>query len=91
MAARSPSKATKVVASTLGVLVGLAGIEHGFFELLQGNTTTDNIMINAIGPAQRFWEHGTERALTIIPKLHCDGYPRNRLRPTGSNVCRGIR
>jgi hypothetical protein len=46
----SPSKATKAVASTLGALVGLAGIEHGFFELLQGNSTPDNIMINAIGP-----------------------------------------
>jgi hypothetical protein len=73
MAARSPSKATKVVASTLGVLVGLAGIEHGYFELLQGNTTPDNIMINAIGPAQRFWEHGTERALTIIPNFTVTG------------------
>jgi hypothetical protein len=31
--------ATRAVASTLGVLVGLAGIEHGFFELLQGNVT----------------------------------------------------
>jgi hypothetical protein len=29
--------ATRVVASTLGVLVGLAGIDHGFFEVLQGN------------------------------------------------------
>jgi hypothetical protein len=73
MAARSPSKATKVVASTLGVLVGLAGIEHGFFELLQGNNTPDNIMINAIGPAQRFWDHGTERALTIIPSFTATG------------------
>lgn len=31
--------ATKAVASTFGVLVGLAGIEHGFFEMLQGNVT----------------------------------------------------
>jgi hypothetical protein len=41
--------ATRAVASTLGVLVGLAGIEHGFFELLQGNVTPSGIMIDAIG------------------------------------------
>jgi hypothetical protein len=65
--------ATRAVASTLGVLVGLAGIEHGFFELLQGNVTPSGIMIEAIGPAQRFWEYGTERALTIIPNFFATG------------------
>ena len=53
--------------------MGLAGIEHGYFELLQGNNTPDNIMITAIGPSQRFWEHGTERALTIIPNFTVTG------------------
>jgi hypothetical protein len=57
----------------LSVLVGLAGIEHVFFELLQGNVTPNDIMINAIGPAQRFWEYGTERALTIIPNFLATG------------------
>jgi len=65
--------ATRAVASTLGVLVGLAGIEHGFFELLQGNVTPNSITINAIGSAQRFWEYGTERALTIIPNFFVTG------------------
>jgi hypothetical protein len=65
--------ATRAVASTLGVLVGLAGIEHGFFELLQGNVTPSGMMIDAIGPAQRFWEFGTERALTIIPNFLVTG------------------
>jgi hypothetical protein len=73
MTARSRNKATKAVASTLGVLVGLAGIEHGFFEYLQGKNAPDNIMINAIGPAQRFWTYGTERALTIIPSFTATG------------------
>lgn len=70
---KSLSSATRAVASTLGVLVGLAGIEHGFFELLQGNVTPSGIMIDAIGPAQRFWEYGTERALTIIPNFFVTG------------------
>lgn len=53
--------------------MGLAGIEHGFFELLQGNVTPDGIMINAIGPAQRFWEYESERALTIVPNFFVTG------------------
>lgn len=67
------SSAIRVVASTLGVLVGLAGIEHGFFEMLQGNVTPGGVMIDAIGPEQRFWEYGTERALTIIPNFFVTG------------------
>ncbi len=65
--------ATKTVASTFGVLVGLAGIEHGLFEMLQGNVTLNDIMIDAIGPAQKFWEYATETALTIIPNLLITG------------------
>lgn len=37
--------ATKAVASTLGVLAGLAGVEHGYFETLQGNVTPIGRMI----------------------------------------------
>lgn len=65
--------ATRVVASTFGVLVGLAGVEHGLFEVLQGNVSPSSIMIEAIGPAQRFWEYGTERALTIVPNFLVTG------------------
>jgi hypothetical protein len=61
--------AVRVVASTLGVLVGLAGIEHGIFELLQGNVTPRSIWIDAIGPEQRFWEYATETAITIVPSF----------------------
>jgi hypothetical protein len=59
--------AIRRVASTLGALVGLAGINHGLFEILQGNVSTDGLMIAAIGPEQRFWVYGEETALTIIP------------------------
>jgi hypothetical protein len=65
--------ATRVVASTFGVLVGLAGIEHGYFELLQGHVRPDGLMIEAIGPAQRFWEYGIELALTIVPSFLVTG------------------
>ena len=67
------NRATRITASTLGVLVGLAGIEHGVFELLQGNVAPSGLLIQAIGPAQRFWQYGTERALTVIPSLLVTG------------------
>jgi hypothetical protein len=65
--------ATRVVASTLGVLVGLAGIDHGIFEFLQGNVAPNGIMIAAIGPAQRFWQYGEETALTVLPNFLVTG------------------
>ncbi len=65
--------AIKKVASIFGVLVGLAGIEHGIFEILQGNVAPNDIMIDAIGPAQKFWEYATETALTIIPNFLITG------------------
>lgn len=65
--------ATRVVTSTLGALVGLAGIDHGIFEILQGNVAPSNLMIAAIGPSQRFWQYGEETALTIIPNFLVTG------------------
>lgn len=65
--------ATKTVASTFGVLVGLAGIQHGIFEILQDNVATTDFMIDAIGTEQMFWEYATETALTIIPNFLVTG------------------
>ncbi|MFX0123584.1 MAG: hypothetical protein ACFFAE_08065 [Candidatus Hodarchaeota archaeon] len=65
--------ATRVVASSLGVLVGLAGIEHGILEVLQGNVTPNDMWIDAIGPRQRLWEYATETAITIIPSYFWTG------------------
>ncbi|MFX0172241.1 MAG: hypothetical protein ACFE9L_09990 [Candidatus Hodarchaeota archaeon] len=64
---------TRVAASTLGVLVGLAGIEHGFLEMLQGNVTTRGIWIDAIGSEQRIWDYATETAVTIVPNFFWTG------------------
>ena len=71
--AKAEINATHMVAATFGVLVGLDGIDHGVFEILQGNTAPDSLMIDAIGPAQRFWEHGVETALTIVPNFLISG------------------
>ena len=65
--------AIRVIATTVGVIFGLAGFNHGFFEFLQGNTSTNGLIIQAIGEAQRFWPLGTEEAFTIIPNFMISG------------------
>ena len=61
------NKKIKITASALGVLLGMAGIfNHGLFEILQGNTTTNGFYIEAIGENNRFWLYGTEGAFTLI-------------------------
>ena len=71
--AKRNSSATRVVASTVGVLVGLFGMEHGFFEMLQGNTVPSGLIIDAIGPAQELWPGAMEPALTIVPNFLITG------------------
>jgi peptidoglycan/LPS O-acetylase OafA/YrhL len=56
-----------VIATTLGICVGLAGLEHGLFEALQGSAPTPGLIVRAIGPAQQMWPYVTEEALTVIP------------------------
>ena len=65
--------ASRLVASIFGVLVGLAGIEHGIFEMLQGDVPTNGFMINAIGDSYKFWEGASERALTVLPSFLITG------------------
>jgi hypothetical protein len=61
------------IVSTVGILCGISGIEHGFFETLQGNTAPSQLLISAIGPANRFWPGGKETALTIVPSFFITG------------------
>jgi len=66
--------ATRVIATTIGVFFGLfSGVNHGFFEYLQGNKPTDGLVISAIGEAQRFWGEGHEPAFTLIPNFMLTG------------------
>lgn len=66
--------ATRVIATTIGVFFGLfSGVNHGFFEFLQGNTPTGGFFIQAIGEAQRFWPLGGEDAFTLIPNFMITG------------------
>lgn len=57
----------------LGITLAVAGIHHGFFEILQGNTPTSSFLIQSIGPEHRFWIHGSDEAITIIPNFLITG------------------
>jgi hypothetical protein len=59
--------------SVFSSLFGFSGIEHGFFEILQGNSKPENFIISAIGPLQRYWIHGKETAFTVIPNFQLTG------------------
>ena len=67
------NNATRVTVTTLGVVFGISGMSHGFFEALQGNTPTGGMFISAIGEAHRMWPHGNEPAFTLIPNFLTTG------------------
>jgi hypothetical protein len=66
-------RTTALVASAMGVLLALAGFEHGLFEALQGSRWTGGAFIQAIGPAIRWWKHGGEDAFTVVPNFLVTG------------------
>jgi hypothetical protein len=64
-------KATRIVATTFGSLAGIAGLEHGIFEILQGNIHPVSFMFPSMGTpcnAAQVW-HACEPAMTILPNL----------------------
>jgi hypothetical protein len=67
------TRATRTLVAVYGVIVGVAGIEHGILEVLQGSVRPEGVMIDAIGPAQQLWEHGSETALTLVPNFLISG------------------
>lgn len=67
------NRATKNIVSTIGVILGISGINHGIFEILQGNAPTEGLIINAIGPDHIMWEHGGEGAFTVLPTFILSG------------------
>jgi hypothetical protein len=65
--------ATKVTVSTFGVLAGLAGIEHGIGEILQGNRAPGGVVIESWPESELFGIVGGEPAMTIVPNLLVTG------------------
>jgi hypothetical protein len=67
--------ATRAVASTLGVLVGVGSIDHGSLECLQGFRPTPGLIVNALGAGYRWtvWKQGGEAAFTLFPNFLAAG------------------
>jgi hypothetical protein len=70
---RHENDATRGIVSTLGILLAVGGIDHGFFEALQGNKPTGGLLVHAIGEQNRMWAYGTEDAFTLIPNFLITG------------------
>jgi len=67
--------ATHTVAMWLGFAAGLGGLEHGIFEILQGNTRTEGVMIASMGfpcDPETAWNL-CEPAMTILPSFFTTG------------------
>ena len=65
--------AVKTTASIFGVYAGLLGIEHGFFETLQGNVAPKGLKIMAVSPFELPFPFGHEPAMTLIPNFLVTG------------------
>lgn len=68
-------KATRIVAASFGLIAGIAGLEHGTFEILQGNTRPASLMFASMGPPcvpEKIW-NACEPAMTILPNLMVSG------------------
>lgn len=65
--------ATATVVATMGVLVGLAGIEHGVGELLQGWVPPQGVVIESWPDAAALEVVQGEPAMTLVPNLVVTG------------------
>lgn len=65
--------ATRVVVAVLGTLVGLAGVEHGVGEMLQGPVRPEGLLIMSWPDAPALKILSGEPALTVVPNLLVTG------------------
>lgn len=65
--------ATNINTAAMGTLMGIAGIEHGLGEILQGNVTPPTFFIRSWPDAPCFRIVSGEPALTFIPNLLVSG------------------
>lgn len=65
--------ATRLTVSTFGTVMGLAGIEHGIGEILQGSIRPAGLMIMSWPEADFFRIVQGEPAMTVIPNLLVTG------------------
>ncbi|MDF1540835.1 MAG: hypothetical protein P1Q69_18200 [Candidatus Thorarchaeota archaeon] len=64
---------TRLTVSTFGAIVGMAGLEHGVGEILQGNIPTDGLVIESWPNIEAYEILAGEPAMTIIPNFLLSG------------------
>ena len=67
--------ATRIVAASLGIVAGIAGLEHGYFEILRGDTKPVSLVFPSMGPPcvpEEIW-NACEPAMSIIPNFLITG------------------
>ena len=69
------NRTTRTTVAALGALLGVSGMNHGFFETLQGNHPTGGLLINAIGAGNPWTRltQGGEGAFTLVPNFLATG------------------
>lgn len=66
-------KASRVTISTFGAILGIAGLEHGIGEILQGDKAPEGVFIQS-WPNNKLYEIlSGEPAMTILPNLLLSG------------------
>jgi hypothetical protein len=65
--------AMRITVSTFGALAGLAGLEHGIGEVLQGNTAPERMIILSWPESEWFAILAGEPAMTLVPSLFMTG------------------
>ena len=72
--------ATRIVVISFSFLCGAAGITAGCFEILQGNTPTNGLIVSTVGPEYRTWDTyafsdlmETYSAFTVVPNFLASG------------------
>lgn len=65
--------AIRLMTSVMGVGMGLAGVEHGIGEILQGNVAPDGVMIRSWQNSAFFQSLNGEPAMTLLPNLLLTG------------------
>lgn len=64
---------TRLLVSLLGLVVGLAGIEHGVGEILQGSVSPAGLMFPSWPEAELMKVFNGEPAMSVIPNFLVSG------------------
>ncbi len=67
------NRATKNLVMAFGTLLAIAGMEHGLGEMVQGDTSTNGIIIRSWGDSELFRILAGEPAMTIVPNFLVSG------------------